>query len=116
MATGQLLCGAVELALVTPFLTRVPSTLPAHVAASVMALGVFGTGIAFILNYGLIRVVGATLASTVTYVIPLFSTLEGVILLGEPVTWYEPAGAVIVVLGVAICQGRLRIIPHRELH
>jgi len=114
LATGQVLCGTLWIALVTPIIAGVPALPPAHVVASVAALGVLGTGIAYILNYGLIRDAGATIASTVTYVIPLFSTLEGVILLGEPLTWYEPVGAVIVILGVAISQGRLRFAPRRS--
>jgi drug/metabolite transporter (DMT)-like permease len=108
LATGQLLCGTIWLALVTPFLTRPPAALPVHVAAAVLLLGVLGTGIAYILNYGLIRDAGATLAATVTYVVPLFSTLEGAILLGEPLSWNEPIGAAIVIGGVAVAQGRLR--------
>jgi drug/metabolite transporter (DMT)-like permease len=111
LATGQLLCGAVELALVLPFVSGLPAVPPAHVLASMLALGVLGTGIAYILNYGLIRDAGATLASTVTYVVPLFSTIEGALVLGEPLTWYEPVGALIVILGVALSQGRLRRLP-----
>jgi drug/metabolite transporter (DMT)-like permease len=41
-------------------------------------------------------------------VIPLFSTLVGVVLLGERLTWNQPLGAVVVILGVAVSQGRLR--------
>jgi drug/metabolite transporter (DMT)-like permease len=107
LATGQLLCGTAELALVLPFTSGLPALPPAHVVASVLALGVFGTGIAYILNYGLIRDAGATLASTVTYVVPLFSTVEGALVLGEPLAWYELLGALIVMLGVALSQGRL---------
>ncbi len=83
--------------------------LPFRVIAAVGALGVFGTGIAYILNYGMIRDIGPTLASTVTYLIPLFSTVAGVWLLGEPLSWYEPAGAVVVIIGVAVSQGRLHV-------
>jgi len=108
LAGGQLLCGTIELALVTPLLAGTPALPPVHVITSVLALGVLGTGIGYILNYGLIRDAGATIASTVTYVIPLFATVEGVIVLGEPLTWYEPVGAAIVTLGVAISQGRAR--------
>jgi len=74
LSTGQLLCGAAALALITPFLTTSPASLPLPVAASVLSLGVLGTGLAYILNFGVIQAAGATSASTVTYVIPLFST------------------------------------------
>jgi drug/metabolite transporter (DMT)-like permease len=33
----------------------------------------------------------------------------GVIFLGEGVTWYEPVGGAIVLLGAAIAQGRIKI-------
>jgi len=112
LAGGQLLCGTAALALVTPLLTDLPTTVPpVSVIASVVALGVFGTGIAYILSYGLIRDVGSTTASTVTYIIPLFSTVEGVIVLGEKLAWHEPVGAAVVILGVAVSQGRLRLAP-----
>lgn len=110
LAAGQLLSGTAEMALVTPVAGGLPATLPpVLVIASVAALGVLGTGIAYILNYGLIRDAGATVASTVTYIIPLFATVEGGIVLREPLTWYEPIGAAIVILGVAASQGRVRL-------
>ena len=114
LAAGQVLCGTLWLALVTPVVAGIPALPPAHVVAAVAALGALGTGVAYILNYGLIRDAGATVASTVAYVIPLFSTLEGVILLGEPLAWYEPAGALVVILGVAISQGRVRFARRRS--
>jgi len=55
LAAGQLLCGTVELALVTPLVTSMPSALPLKVAGSLLALGALGTGIAYILNYSLSR-------------------------------------------------------------
>ena len=115
LAAGQLLCGTAELAVVTPFFTHAPHALPVRVAVSVVALGVLGTGLAYILNYGLIRAAGATLASTVTYVIPLFSTVEGVTVLGERLTWYEPIGAAVVILGVAVSQGWVAVARRASL-
>lgn len=107
LATGQLICGTTILALITPFVTAAPNTVPLKVVGSIVALGALGTGIAYIVNYSLIRDAGATAASTVTYLIPLFSTAVGVAVLGEPLAWYEPVGAIVVVAGVAISQGRL---------
>ena len=60
------------------------------------------------LNYAILRAAGATTASTVTYVVPVFSTLLGAIVFGETVHWNQPAGAVVLLVGVAISQGRLR--------
>lgn len=110
LAAAQLVCGTVVLAIITPLVTHTPATLPLKVVASVGALGILGTGIAYILNYSLIRDAGATIASTVTYLLPLFSTVVGVLVLGEPLTWNEPAGALVVILGVAISQDRLPLL------
>lgn len=49
----------------------------------------------------------ATAASTVTYLIPFFSTVAGVLILGDALTWNEPVGGVVVIAGVAVSQGRL---------
>jgi drug/metabolite transporter (DMT)-like permease len=86
--------------------------LSIEVIASVLALGAFGTGIAFVLNFRVIRLAGATTSASVTYLIPIFATLIGVTVLGEQVTWFQPVGAAVVLLGVAVSQGvRLRRRP-----
>ena len=77
--------------------------------AAVAALGAVGTGAAYLLNYSIIRDAGATAASTVTYLVPVFATVAGVALLGERLTWNEPVGGLLVLLGVAASQGRLRL-------
>ena len=114
LATGQLICGTLELALITPLVTASPAVIAAAPIASVLALGSLGTGAAYILNYSIIRDAGATVASTVTYVIPVFSTLAGVILLGEPLTWNQPVGAAVIVLGSII--GTLNRARRRRWH
>ncbi len=45
----------------------------------------------------------------VTYLTPVVGVALGVIVLAERVSWNEPVGAVIVVLGIAITQGRVRL-------
>jgi drug/metabolite transporter (DMT)-like permease len=109
LAAGQLLCGTVLTAAVMHLLAHSSPTLSLKVVACVFVLGALGTGIAFVLNYGVIRDAGATVASTVTYLIPLFSTVVGVSVLREPLVWNEPVGAAIVILGVAVSQGRVRV-------
>lgn len=70
-----------------------------------LALGALGTGIAFVINMRNIRVIGASTASTVTYLIPVFAVLIGALVLGERLTWHQPVGALVVLLGVAVSQG-----------
>lgn len=80
-----------------------------QVVASVTALGVFGTGIAYLLFFALLESVGATRASTVTYLVPLVAVALGVLLLGEQVAWYHFAGGAVVILGIAVAEQRLGI-------
>ena len=72
-----------------------------------LGLGILGSGIAYILNYVIIHRSDATTASTVTYVITLVAVLSGSLVLGEELTWNQPAGAVLVLLGAAVAQGLL---------
>lgn len=109
LALGQLAMGTVQLGLILPFAGGIPGTLPAGSLAAVALLGAAGTGVAYLLNYSIVRDAGATTASTVTYLVPVFATAAGVLLLGEPLSWNEPAGGLLVLLGVAAGQGRLRI-------
>jgi drug/metabolite transporter (DMT)-like permease len=107
VSAAQLICGTAQLALVAPLTSVGPNPLAFGPIASVVVLGALGTGIAYILNNQVIRQAGATTASTVTYVIPLFSTAAGLLFLGEELTWNQPVGGLIVLLGVAVAQGRL---------
>ena len=76
---------------------------------SMVALGVFGSGFAYIWNFQVIKDAGSTIASTVTYITPVVAVVMGLLFLGEPLTWNEPIGGVIVLLGAAISQNRLVI-------
>ncbi|MFG2528344.1 DMT family transporter [Streptomyces sp. NPDC048516] len=106
LAAAQLTAGAVELALVTPFLTSAPTTFPAAQTLSLLILGALGTGAAFLMQYGLVRDAGVTLASMVTYLVPVISTLAGVIVLHEALNWHQPVGAVVILAGAALSQHR----------
>jgi drug/metabolite transporter (DMT)-like permease len=104
----QLLIATVLLGVVAPLAGGgfpVIAALSWPVLASVAALGVLGTGLAFVLHMRNIRLLGASTASMVTYLIPVFATVIGVVVLGEELAWFQPVGAAIVLLGVAIAQG-----------
>ena len=72
-------------------------------------MGFLGTGIAYIWNFTNVALAGASLASTVTYITPLVAVALGFLLLGEPLSWNEPFGGLIVLVGSAIAQGRIKI-------
>ena len=74
---------------------------------AMVTLGVFGSGFAYIWNFTIMRDAGSAIASSVTYVTPLVAVLVGFVFLNEVLHWYEPIGALIVLLGAAIAQGRI---------
>lgn len=76
---------------------------------AMLGLGVFGSGFAYIWNFKIMEAAGSAIASSVTYVTPVVAVIVGVIFLQESLTWYEPVGAAIVLLGAAIGQERIKI-------
>jgi drug/metabolite transporter (DMT)-like permease len=93
-----------ELGVVAPALAGLPTWPAGPAVVALLALGALGTGWAYVLNLGVVRAAGPTVASTVTYVIPVWSTLIGAVLLAEPVGWNTVAGGVLVVAGVVVTR------------
>ncbi|MEV6105275.1 EamA family transporter [Streptomyces sp. NPDC051940] len=108
MAGAQLLLGTVQLVVATAFFTPLPTSFPLLPLLSVLALGALGTGVAFLLQYGLVAEVGPTTATMVTYFIPVIATAAGFLLLGEELGWNTPVGALVVLAGAALTQSRPR--------
>jgi drug/metabolite transporter (DMT)-like permease len=86
-----------------PWTAAAPVHLTAGIDGSMLALGILGTGIAYVWNTGIIARWGVTAASTVTYLIPIV----GVVVLREPLIWNEPVGAVLVIGGILAVQDRV---------
>jgi len=76
---------------------------------SMVALGIFGSGFAYLWNFRVMEIAGSAIASSVTYLTPVVAVAVGILFLNEKITWNEPVGAVVVLLGAAIAQERLRI-------
>ena len=75
---------------------------------AMLALGVFGSGFAYIWNFKVMAIAGSAIASSVTYLTPVVAVIVGIIFLQESIYWYEPVGALIVLLGAAIGQNRIK--------
>jgi drug/metabolite transporter (DMT)-like permease len=69
---------------------------------SVLALGVFNTGFAYVMYLWLVAEVGAVKTSLVTYVIPVTGLLLGWAVLDETIGPAAIAGLVLIVAGVAL--------------
>jgi drug/metabolite transporter (DMT)-like permease len=103
---AQLLLATLQLAVVTPLFTTMPTDFPVLPLLAIAALGALGTGLAVLVQYGLVAEVGPTTAQMVTYFIPVIATAAGVAILGESLTWSTPVGALIVLAGAALTQAR----------
>jgi len=108
LAATQLLIALAELAICAPLLAGAPpapTALSLRVLLCVLALGALGTGLAFVLNFRVIRIAGASTSASVTYLMPVVATVVGVVVLREHLLWNQPLGALIVLAGVAVTQG-----------
>lgn len=108
-AFGYIGPAAALMVLLSPMILAEPMRLTPEVVASIVALGVLGTGLAYVWNQNTLRAWGPTRASTVTYITPVVGVALGILILGERLTWNEPTGAVIVFLGILLVQERVRI-------
>ncbi|WP_327669601.1 MULTISPECIES: DMT family transporter [unclassified Streptomyces] len=108
MIGAQLLLATAQLALVTPLFTSWPTHFAMGPLLAIAALGALGTGVAFLIQYGLVAEVGPTTAQMVTYFVPVIATAAGVAVLGESLSWSTPIGAAIVLAGAALTQSRRR--------
>jgi drug/metabolite transporter (DMT)-like permease len=110
MATIYLL--PLSLLIDRPFSLTLPS-LPA--IGSILALGVLGTAVAFVVYYRLLETAPASYVSMTTYVIPVFGVILGVLVLNEQLTWHAYAGFALILLGVMIVNGLLKLRVKRPL-
>lgn len=107
LATGQLIMAAVTL---LPFFIIKGISNDFYRPQSVIAmlcLGIFGSGFAYIWNFAITAAAGSAIASTVTYLTPVVAVIVGFLYLGEVIVWHEIVGALIVIVGALLSQGRL---------
>jgi drug/metabolite transporter (DMT)-like permease len=74
-----------------------------------LALGVMCTGVAYVLYFRLIENVGPARSLTVTFAIPVFAVIYGIIFLGESVSWWMLLCGVIIVCGTALSAGLVKL-------
>jgi len=107
-ATGSQMGASLALAL--PALWWHPQHLPSlHAWAALLAVGIMCTGVAYILYFKLIENTGPAKALTVTFMVPVFAIVYGVVLLGETVTPWMLGCGLIVLLGTALSSGLIHI-------
>ncbi|KQP06408.1 DMT family transporter [Pseudorhodoferax sp. Leaf265] len=112
LAAGSQLGATLGLAL--PALWLWPGQAPSLTAlASLLAVGVLCTALAYILFFRLIANVGPARTLTVTFVVPVFGVLYGTLLLGEALTPAMLGCGVVILCGTALATGVVRL-PARK--
>ena len=101
IAVGSQLAGAAMLLPLLPF-SPPPAEPTALAIASLIALALLGNALGMVLYFRLIADVGATRALTVTYLMPLFAVLWGMLFLGESLSASALAGGVLILAGTVL--------------
>jgi drug/metabolite transporter (DMT)-like permease len=81
--------------------------------AAVIALGAFGTGVAYLLYYYVMNSLGAVRAAGVTFLVPVTAVFWGVVLLHETLTTTVVGGMVVIMVGIVLTNFRRS--PRRAL-
>jgi drug/metabolite transporter (DMT)-like permease len=94
---------------------QAPAQLPGwKTIGSVLALGIPGTALAYLLFFGLITGAGAAYASLVTYLIPPIALAYGAIFLGERFGAAAFGGLALILAGVGLGTGAVRLKRARQ--
>jgi drug/metabolite transporter (DMT)-like permease len=108
--------GTLAIATVTTLplgIAQLPGEAPSWKAiGSVVALGAVGLSVAYLLYFALISGPGASYAALVTYLVPGMALLYGAIFLDEEITASAIGGLALILAGVALGTGTLRL-PRR---
>jgi drug/metabolite transporter (DMT)-like permease len=115
LSACQLAAAAVMLAIVLAVSGVQAPHVTAEDVAAIAVLGIIGTGFAYVLNYQIITSEGATVASTVTYLVPVVAIVLGVLVLGESITAITLAGIALVLAGVALSRRRATEASEQEI-
>lgn len=93
-------CTITTLVLLPMSISRLPGSMPSlDVLASLLVLGLICTALALPLFFALIKEVGASRGTVISYVNPAVSVVLGVVVLGEPFTIATIAGFLLIIAG-----------------
>lgn len=107
LATGQLLMATVTLLPLFIFDGFSSNNYESRSIFAMLCLGIFGSGFAYIWNFSVTAAAGSAIGSTVTYITPVVAVIVGWLYLNEEIVWHEPVGALVVIIGALLSQGRL---------
>jgi drug/metabolite transporter (DMT)-like permease len=108
--TMQMMVAAIYLLPLSLLLER-PYTLPIPSLPAIgswVALSLFGTAFAFVIYFRLLENMPPSYLATVTYIVPIFGVILGVLVLKEQLNWYTYVGFGLILLGVLVVNGVIR--------
>jgi len=100
-AVGGQIAAALMLLPLLPF-SPPAAAIGAIEISSLLALALFGNALGFVMYFRLISDVGATRALTVTYLMPFFGLLWGMLFLGESLPASALAGGALILAGTVL--------------
>jgi len=87
-----------------PFTTMSNLKLQIFPVASLIILGIFATGFAYVWNFELVKKIGGTLTSTISYVIPIIALALGLIFAKEEIKWNQIIGGIVILIGLRVSR------------
>jgi drug/metabolite transporter (DMT)-like permease len=106
IAGGSQLFGGLALLPVVAIFPPAAASVDLRIALIVLAFALACSGVAYLIYYRLIADIGPTKSLTVTFLIPVFAMLWGLLLLHEAVTWSMVVGAVVILAGTYLVAAR----------
>jgi drug/metabolite transporter (DMT)-like permease len=103
-AVGSQLASSLALLPLVPF-NPAPASPDLTVLLCLLGLALVCTAFAYILFFRLILEIGATRASTVTFIVPVFGVLWGALFLREPVGLEKLIACAIILIGAGLVTG-----------
>jgi len=89
----------------------------ARLWASLFAIALINTALAYFVYYRMLASAGVTYISLVTFLIPVIALILGAIFLDEHVSAQALAGMAVIAAGLAAIDGRLfRLLRRRSIH
>ncbi len=104
VTTSSLILMPVVLLIDQPFSLAFPST---QVVASVLALAILSTAVAYVLYFRILGSAGAVNSLLVTFLVPISAILLGTLILGESLELIHLLGMALIALGLSVIDGRL---------
>ena len=109
ISTGQLTASSIVMLpliflLEDPFSLSMPDT---EMIISMLGLSILCTAYAYVLFFKILNNAGATNVSLVTFLVPISAIILGILWLGETLTTSNIAGMILIIIGLALVDGRI---------